>query len=60
MTQKRKIKRNNILKTQYGSYRARVQMNGVRISKNLSKLKEAKEWLRSITLLHSLSNVDAK
>lgn len=57
---KRKIKRSNILKTEYGSYRARIQINGVRVSKNSSKLKEAKEWLRDITLLHSLSNIAAQ
>lgn len=38
----------NISKTPFGTYRARKVVKGKRLSKNFSKLKEAKAWVSSI------------
>lgn len=41
-------KTRNIYKTENGTYRVRKYVNGVRLSKNFVKLKDAKEWLLSL------------
>jgi hypothetical protein len=41
-------KTNNIYKTDNGTYRARKYVNGVRISKNFTTIKDAKTWLMSL------------
>ncbi len=41
-------KTRNIYKTENGTYRVRKCVNGVRISRNFTKLKDAREWLSSL------------
>ena len=39
---------NNIYKTINGTYRVRKYVNGVRISRNFTTIKAAKQWLASL------------